>query len=380
MAPPYIGPRAAIDILFGVGGISGADVINFQNRNGLTAEQIVQRAAAGLGAANELLFNRWSGISYFTQDMFARYRKGGGTATKTPEYTEYTKPDPIRGDESGHLLRYKDYRDALAWTTIYLRDAYESQIDADIQEIVDRWINRVDQEATNRLFDSSEYPYGSGYTVPFAIGDAGQSVPFIPPNNGAWTFDSTHTNYLRVNAAVSAANLKTGIDNGVQLVRKLGYTGRLAAWVSDTDVATWATVTGFHEVMPEGFSIVQGGSTELRVSTGVELQGVPGELFGYYKSARGLVELRYLERIPTGYLHVNKPLGTNNPRNPLAWRLHPSKPFGLMPKPTVTNHIHPELDAIEFEATYGVNINNRTNGVSVQVASGGTTYTDPTIS
>jgi hypothetical protein len=128
-------------------------------------------------------------------------------------------------------------------------------------------------------------------------------------------------------------------------------------------VALWASVTGFVEINPANISVITGGSSAVRFVTG-ELQGVPGELFGFFKTNMGIVELRYLEIVPTLYAWMTRSFGDNNPNNGIAVRVHPTGSFGMVPDPQVTSSLSPRLKSINANATHGIGVNRRTNGVA----------------
>lgn len=365
-----IGPRLAADLIFPVGGMDATRILNFQNRNGLTPEQIVAKAAGAIGGANEAVMARWGGVSYITEDTFARYRAGvGGTARKTPKKTESTQTDPVQGILSGHMLPIQDYEDALMWDWQYLRDAYEAQIDTDVQEVADAFRYRCEVDFLNRIMSNAENAIGGGYDVPWAIG-TGTNVNFIPPPYQAYQFTSSHTHFVPNSGSDAAARL-TVLTTMIQELRHHGISGTLALFVSVNDVANWAAVTGFVEINPQNIQVVTGGSAAVRFVTG-ELNGVPGELFGFFKTNFGVVEVRYLEIMPTNYCWMTRPYGENNVNNGIALRVHPTQPFGMAPDVQVTSSVMPQLKGINLKATHGVGVNRRVNGVAGMV--GNATY------
>src|SRR5690606_4306419 len=103
-------------------------------------------------------------------------------------------------------LPLRDYEDANAWTPLYLRDAHDAQITADLQLIADSWENRVDDDVLRRIFSDTENAIGSaGYDVPWAIG-SGVNVPYIPPQQpGFAAFTSSHTHFYAQNDTWNAA-------------------------------------------------------------------------------------------------------------------------------------------------------------------------------
>lgn len=378
MSNNILGPRMAADLIFAVGGMDANRILNFQNRNGLSPEQIVGQAAAAAGAANEAVMARWGGSTYITTDDHARYRAGvSGTATQSKKKTEGANTDPRKGAESGHMLPIWNREYTLEWSEEWLRDAYQSQIDADIQTQVDQFTYDFEVDVLNRVLSNSNRAVGSGYDVPWAIGNDA-NVPYIPPPFMATNFTSTHTHFV-FNAGSDAAGLKTLRNDMLkQLRHHKGLGGTVSMLVSETDVDAWAAVDGFVEINPSNVTVINGGSTAaLRFVTG-ELQGQPGELFGFFKTNRGVIELRYLELLPTTYAWMTKSFGDNAIENGVAVRVHPNVPFGLTPDVLVTNSLQPRLQGINLKTTHGIGVNRRLNGVAGHYGAGSYTWTDLT--
>lgn len=371
-----LGPRQALDLIYNVGGIDAATVLNWQNRNGINPEQVINRLAAAVGSVNQFVITRYGGVSFFTTDLMARYRQGDTGARKTPVKTEGATQDPIRSSETGHMLPLRTFEDTLGWTAEYLEGAYDSQIEADLALLSESFINRADYDILNRMFSNANESVGGGYSVPWAIGDDG-TVPYIPPQSGATAFDTTHTHFIYKDGA-NAAKFLESLNEAIVHLRHHGITGRLLAFVSEADVNTWGAVEGFVKLQPAGMTVVTGGSSEVQIISG-ETEGVPGTLMGYVTTLRGVVELRYLENIPTSYYFLTRSYGQNNPQNGIAIRLYPGRPFGLIPDVIVTQHLQPKMKAITAEARHGVGINKRLNGVAGRVATGIVSYTAPSI-
>lgn len=369
-----LGPRMAADLIFAVGGMDAARILNFQNRNGLNMQDVIGRAAAAVGTVNEAVMARWGGVSYITTMDYARYRAGTtGGARKTPKRTEAANPDPVKGTLSGHMLPIQDYEDSLAWSEQYLRDAYDAQIDADIQEAVDDFEYRTDVDFINRIFSSAENAIGSGYDVGWAIG-TGSNVNFIPPPYRGTSFLTTHNHY-NVNSGTDAAAALALAKAMAADLREHGFSGTLQMFVSLSDIALWTAATGFVEIVPPQIQIFAGASSTVRAYAG-EASGVPGELFGYLKLPEyGLIELRYLPNIPQYSCWMTKSFGVNNPKNGVAVRVHPDIPFGLVPDPQITMSLQPRLDSINLKATHGVGVNQRLNGVAGQLNTSSYSFT-----
>jgi hypothetical protein len=140
---------------------------------------------------------------------------------------------------------------------------------------------------------------------------------------------------------------------------------------------TWAGCRWFRGNHPgQHRHLRRAESAPLRVQIG-QLEGVPGELFGVFRTNRGIIELRSHELIPTGYTWTTKSYGMNNPENGLAVRVHPTQPFGMTPNPQVDRSMQPRLESITLNAMHGVGVNKRINGVAGRF--GNASYGTPSI-
>lgn len=374
---PIIGARAAIDLALPTG-IDGAKVLQFLNhRSNLTAEQVIAQAAAIIGAVNTELAGRYDGLFAETQTLYA-YGVQGTTTGKTPIKAEFKRADGVRTENIGHMLPIHDYEDAVEWTPQFLRDAFQTQIDGDLQLIADRWRNRVSEDIWRRALTNTETLIGSaGYDVPWAIG-TGMNVNFIPMQWKDFQFDSTHTHFVvKDDASNDWDDLLLAMHK--ELLHH-GHTGRAVCFTSFTNVPQVRALASddatFVKLQPAGFQIVTGGSSPIQVATG-EVEGMPGELYGYITTPYGAIEMRWDGYVPAKYAFMTHSYGRNNGRNALALRTHPSGGFGLAPKPQVTSDINPELDFVKFEATHGVGVNDRTNGVAGYIETGASSWVNP---
>lgn len=370
-----LGPHALVDNLATYTGIDWSRIMANRSGDGLTVQQILTQVSAAVGGVNQALIQRYGDILYVTTSDSVMYRQGESTRSKTPKKVDFSAADPIRAGNTGHMLPLSDYEDALGWSDLWLRDARQADVDSDIQLITQRWQNRVEDDIWTRAMTNTENPYGAGYDVGWAIGDS-TYVPFVPSSYSGVTFDTTHTHY-KYQAGTSSANVQTLLENMVKELRHHGHSDRLTALVSEADVDTYAGMTKFVSLLPSGFAIVPGnGSAAVNIAQGTA-SGMPGEVFGYLNSSRGIVELRYFSRMPTGYVFMTKSYGNNNPQNGLALRLHRSVPFGLQPRPVLARTVPAEMDLLQLRATHGVGVNNRLNGVAGYFATGISAYANP---
>lgn len=374
-----LGPRAAIDIAVPTG-VDGSEIYRFSRMDGISPQTIIAEAAVAIGVENEALVARYGGLISITPQMHAIYRQGSTTRSETPKRVQFASPDPVRSTEIGHMLPLDGYEDILGWTEETLTATPLVQLQGDIMEIRDRWRNRVDKDILTRALTNTENQIGaSGYDVPWAIG-TGVNVPYVPPQYMGNVFTSAHTHFVTKDANLSAANLVLLLNDMVSQLRHHGHSGRLVALVSDADISYYQSMTDFTKLVP--FDVIMtpqaAGNSPVQVTRG-EVQGIPGELFGYFNSTRGVVELRYHERIPTGYAFMTKSYGVNDSRNGLAIRIPQNGAFGLSPNPQLNNDLVRKLRTIAFLADHGVGVNERTNGVAGLCASGATSWVNPTL-
>jgi len=333
--------------------------------------------AAAVGTVNQAIADKFGSYIYFTDSPNAYYPAGvGGGRRETPIDVEFNDPPGIRASDGGHMLPLKDFSDALAWTPKYLRDAREAQISADVNVVVESWLNRVTGDFYRRALLNTEKSIGSGYDVPFAIG-TGVNVPYIPQQYGTYSFDSTHTHFY-ANADETTADYEEGLEEAATQVRHHGYTGRIDVLVSEADQTKYTASDKFARYIPNGVTTVGGNTNSPIFVQPGELQNAPGEVFGFYLSDTGpVMVLRADPFIPTGYALALKSFGVNNPMNPMAIRVHPDTEFGLRIDPQGTKSlINPVLDKILVMGTHGVGVNNRLAGVALHW--GNASYTNPT--
>lgn len=373
-----IGARSLLDNALPTG-VDASVLFQRGLEEGIGTSEVLMLAATIIGETNERLEAKYGGLLYFTERDFARYRQGEGARHVTHESAEFSRVDGRRARKIGHMLPRNDFEDVTEFTRQYLRRGNEEDVRNDIEIVAEGWENRVDLDVWTRALTTTEVLVGtSGYSPGWAIGSGG-NVPYIPPPKGSIVFDSTHTQYLRNNNALSAAQAATTLGNAARLLSRLGHSGRKVAFISESDVSTYTAIgKKFVQFVPGQFVVVA-GATDQTITQG-ELEGVPGEVFGYFLSDYGVVELRYQETIPTGYGFMTKSYGMNHPRNPLAARIEPGLGFGLTVDPEIRFGNMPRLEHIDYYATHGIGVNDRLNGVAFQIESGGATYDNPTIS
>lgn len=369
-----LGPRVLRDIAFPTG-IDGAEVYRFQMQNGMTGQQAIALAATGIGQENETVLDLFGGMIYITENNFVRYRQGS-SATKTPVHAELGINDPVRSETIGHMLPTLDYQDTLAWSRKFLQRADTDLLRADIDLIRERWRNRVASDIWTRALTNTETAIGAGYDVPWAVG-SGMNVNYIPTQYGGMQFDGTHTHFVWVDDSTGGwSNL---FDEMMEQLRHHGHMGILSIFVSMDDLSEIRAADGFAPLERSNIVVVGGNAgSPIRYAVG-EINGVPGEVVGYYNGIWGQAEVRWNPYIPTNYAFATKSYGANNPRNGLALRAEPNVGFGLKVVPQLDRSPERQLDYLLFEATHGVGVNDRTNGVAGYLNNGANAWVNPTL-
>jgi hypothetical protein len=374
------GPRQLIDTAIPTG-VSATYLMRFEMQEGMNAEEVIALAATKIGEANEWLVSTYGGLIFLTEKAYASYGLGGDPGM-TPKGSEYAEEDGQVSEGIGHMLHAEDYKDATAWSADYLMRAVREDITRDVELKKVRWINRIDYDVLTAMFRSTEIAVGSaGWSVPWAIG-TGMNVNFVPQSWMGTNFDSTHTHFIRINAAASAANVQTTIESMSEHLAHHGHTGLKVLYVSSSIATLILSINDTKKfatfISPE-FRLLS-GNTNIPVSyVPGQMEGIPGEIIGYYSTNNGLVEIRKHPRVPAGYMWMGKSYGSNDLRNPMAVRVWKNEGFGLKVRPQISRDINPMLEKVLFKGTHGVNVNDRTAGVAAQIASGGASYDEPTI-
>lgn len=372
-----LGVRSAVDLAIPTG-VDAGEIFKLQMRSSRTAEEVVRDAATAVGAANQQIVSRYGGLFTITKEIYGFTRNSDGNSLMTPQQVEFSDPDPRKGLTIGSMLPLHFYRDALGWTAEYLMDAVDSQLNSDVQELAERWLNRFDYQLFTRMFTNTENLIGTaGYDVPWAIG-TGTNVDFIPPPYLGKAFSSSHSHFV-----VKDSDTLGFDDLFIAMLKNLrehGQEGRAVAWVNEDDLDnTIVALDDWVPLIPAGIQIVAGNSgAPIAIAEG-KYEGLPGQLAGYFRATRGAIEVRYHPRVKAGYVWMSIPAATNGGNAPFAIRVHPTSQFGMVADPQLTNSINPKLKQVNFDANFGIGVNNRLAGVAGYLASGATTWVNPTI-
>lgn len=358
-------------------GLDGARIAQWAMRDGVTYEELVSQVSLALGAANQALFDKWSWLFYITDEVALEY-PNGGTVTPMTELTDVEKPPIKHGTTIGHMLPLKYYGEAIGGTWRYFRDIRSAQLRASITNIVNSGIWRFEQKLLTRFFAIEEEAIGaSGYSVPFVRGTGG-NVDFAPPAYDGKAFDTSHSHFIGKDIDTGPDTLDDCLEAEALTLAEHGHMAPFVSLVSRADIALYRALSGFVDIVdPIVQTIDRGGSTSgpQFFSRGNKDIG----RIGYYQSDVGLVELIATNRLPEKYGGMGKSYGSNDPRNPLAIRVHPQGGFGFSIVPKSSDNVDFPIEKVDVDLEFGVGVGqDRTNGAASFLVADAT-YVSPTI-
>lgn len=336
-------------------------------KDGTTFDQVVQEIGAAL-----VVFNRSLQQGYWanffqqpTTQPALEYDSGGEGGSELQLVSEYGRPDPLRGDGTGHMLPLKDYGGALGWTYLALRRMIQQRYQRDIRRLIERSQNTWEKRVMERLFKTSVETVGNtGKSVPFADGGTADA-DYTPPTYEGRTFQSTHNHFLRYAADA------TGRSSAIKaMASHLFEHGLRSPWdlvIPEVDQASWTAQTEFKK--PQRVQIIT-QAVEVRATVDEETY------IGLIETDLGFFRVKTSPRLPTAYAGAFKVLGPGNTQNPLIARYEEGFPLGLALVGRIEEF--PLQDAIAY-FTFGIGVGNRVGGVATYFAASGN-YVDPTIS
>lgn len=362
-------------------GLDATRLAQWRLRDGRPYAQVRADVVAALDGLNRDLLTAWGDMVSVTFDDYMEY-PNGGAVTDMPIITDLDRPTPRKGSTVGHMLPLNTRADAIGGTKKFFRDAREKVVLATIRDVVQRGRQTFEKSLLTRFFTDNENALGSsGYELGFASASA--SVTYTPPAFGGNSFLSTHTHYVGYNASTpkTFADVFEGL---AKHVAEHGHAGPYIAYVSETDVATIRALANFVKPISNSIIVVdRGGATSGNDYFARGTVGTPQPLGGYYigsyVSSYGEIELRATARLATGYVGLYKSYGVNDPRNPLAIRVHPDTGFGfrIIEEPS-HDQMYP-IQQINIEIEYGVSCGmDRTVGAAGLLVAGGA-WADATI-
>lgn len=364
-------------------GLDGTRLAQWRLRDGRSYDQVRADIAASFDGVNRTLLARWGDLISVTFDDHFEYPDGGAQSDMI-DITDLDRIEPKRGSTKGHMIDLRVKGDGIGGTHRFFRDARESVLTATIQDIVQRGTNTFEKAVLTRALTTTANALGSsGYDLPFA--NASSGVTWTPPAYGGQTFLSSHTHYVGYDS--DSLNAADALDGSAKHISEHGYAGPYTAYVAEADVATYRGLTNY--VRPNGGSNIvivdRGGQTSGSnfFSANTLESATPeagGRYIGDYDSPYGRVRLLATYRIPTGYHFMYKSFGMNDPRNPIAVRVHPDVGFGFYLKEIPSNDTTWPVKQIDVEIEYGISVGrNRLIGAAGFLHEDGA-YVNPVIS
>lgn len=338
----------------------------WQTADGVSWDQVITRVGAALTLFNQSLTTGvWAPYIRTTTELEVEYPTGGD-ATELPPMPEHGRPDLLAGETTGHMIPMKDYGGSLGWTSLALRRASAQKIDDSVRTLLDRSRNTWQKRILERLFKSVADTVGStGKSAPFADGGTADADYAPRPWDGN-TFDATHNHFLRYTD--DAAGRTAALAAMVNTLREHGHVGPYILTIPEVDTALWTAQAEF--VKPDRAAVL---------TAGVEKRAIvpnPDVMVGLFETDRGWGYVMPSARVPANYVGLERPYGYNNPNNPLAVRFERGYPLGISIEGQVIQFPLQEAAAM---FTFGVSVNDRTNGAASYFAAAGA-YVDPVIS
>lgn len=355
------GPRDTGSLVM-LTGWDATELQKFKLKEGITYGEIVGLLNTGLAAVNAELYNDplWSGLVSYQDELEVEYRMG--TSTGMSLHSEYSRPDPQKGETEGHMLPFQKWDGFSTWTYDYLLEAKMSQIEADIAEklkdIRDKWRVQVLTRLLKRGDDSGQSKgLGStGYSPGFATTAASTNVDFTPPSYGGTSFSNTHEHYVGIAGGAFTAAVFTDAKDEL---REHGHEPPYEFVIGTSDESTVTGLTGF---VPAASMLVRyGNDTSL-----AQLDPMADMNGSYYIGMLKDFKIRVVRGIPQYYGFGWKSYGPNSRRNPLRIRLNKgqSRPTAIaMPDPNAGMGIIP-LQNMMTQIGFGVGVADRTNGTA----------------
>lgn len=357
-------------------GVDGSRIAQWMLRDGTAYQQVANNLATALAAANADLMAKWDWLFSLTEEPWMEYPDGSAVTAMT-ELTDMDRPMPRRSSTIGHMIELRDYGDAVGGTRKYFRDVRSAQIYAAIRDIVNRGVWRFEQKLLTRWLTYAEQAVGSGYNVPFVRGTGGY-IDYTPPAYQGTTFATSHNHYIGYNSGTPKTFADCLNGNALTLAEH-GHEPPYTAVISLSDIATYAALTGWVELVEPVISMIdRGGATSGNQYFATGSRGYMD--VGYFHSNNGLIQIKATARLATGYGGVCKSYGRNDSRNPLAVRVHSAQGFGMMVVPETVMDDDVPIKQIDVDFEFGVGVGqDRTNGSAFYLVSGGS-WADPTVS
>lgn len=336
--------------------------------------RLAQMLAVNLETFNSRMLEKWGWLFFIREDDYLEY-ENGGTVTRSRKMTDVDDIDMTSGTTIGHMLPLNVYGEAVGGSKRAMRDITEQRFLSSVRTNIRKLEWAFEYEVLSRVFTDTENQLGSnGYDVGWVTSTG--NVVFTPPAYDGNTFAS-HSHYIGVDSGSN--DLEDLLESLVATVQEHGHDAPFSAIVSRADALTYRGLTRFVETVDTNVAFIdRGGETS---GNRYFVRGVNQPMqIGRYQSAYGDIDLYATARITTGYAAVVKSAGQNNPRNPLAIRVHPDVGFGAYIEPETLDDNRYPIKKLVIPMEFGVSVNeDRTAGAAGRLVAGGA-WTNATIS
>ncbi len=375
--PEVLGPQTILSKALPTG-VDAATVAQVMLRDGSDFGAFLNDLALAIGDFNQGFVEKWGGLFSITDEPYLEY-PDGGAVTRMNALTDVSDPDAVHSTTAGHMLDIKPYGGALGGSWRFFRDARRAQLEAMIRTIMRQAEDRLEWELLNRLFVDTEYAVGTaGYNV--GLVRTGGNVSYTPPKYAGRDFTS-HTHFYGFDS--DTAPIKTladVLDSLADSVAEHGHEPPFTAIVARADFPTYRGLANYVDFVAPVIQMVdKGGATSGASFFATGQPAIANGVAGYYQAPAGLVEIRATGRVPTGYAAIYKSYGQNDPRNPLAVRVHPNQGFGAFIVSEAADNRQYPIQKVTIEMEFGVSVGvDRTNGAVGYLSTAGS-WSNPTI-
>lgn len=359
-------------------GVDGDRLAKWQMRDGRTYQQIIQMLALVIAEKNQMFASKWGWKFSIGEDLMVEYEQGG-SVTRAPKITDVSDITATAGTTIGHMIDLFDYGVGVGGSSKYWRDGRMAKFMSDIRTAVRRLEWLFEFNLLNRDFVNTEFAVGAaGFNVGFVNGTVG-NVDFQPPAFAGEAFATSHTHYVGLDSG--SKGFADVIEEGAEHLIEHGHEAPFECLVSkvDFDAGSYSVLDDWVRLQATVVQqIDRGGQT---TGNNFFASGTPQSegIVGYYDGRYGQINVRMSPRVPTGHAKMEKSYGQLDARNSLRVRVHPDVGFGIRIIPETTNDDKWPLKQVNFTFEFEVGVGeDRTNGVSLHLVSGGT-FVNPTI-
>lgn len=324
----------------------------------------------GYFAAHNDLFNQaLEQVAERTTDRLRRY--GGTTDMVVQELDEFGQPSAQKMAVSGYNVGFplRRYGAAMQWTRFAFENMTADEFAKQVNAITDADEQRLYKNLRTALFKPTNSTFTDWLQMPSIdlpvkalLNADGDPIPTGP--SGTAFVGGSHTHYTGVTTgnAPTATEAVAFIENVVEHFN----TGNVLVYINRAEEADVRALSGFKEYIDARL---------VNLTAGINATGTL-DTRNLYDRAIGLLngaEFWVKPWIPAGYWFAF----ADGPDRPLVMRQPVTA--GAQDLRLVAQDENYPLRATEWEHRYGLGVWNRANGAILDVATGSTTYTMPTL-